>query len=289
MTTGFGVDPLTDGSGNPTAGTSSLDIRKIYGALYPTPGIITGAVVSTTAGLNYTVTAGVVAISTGTGEIVLAPIPSGTVATGAVTSNRTDIVYAKQNYVADGNVDVVLGVVSGTNPTLPARAVALKTFTLASGITKTSDAVQSGGVNYVIPYGASLGLLHSHRNTELGLIASTSTWGVGSFYLPTDRRVRVNLQTNLSANGATGFDNSKYCEVYFNIILDSIQKWRWNTPGLHQSNATFGWTDMITLNAGWHTIGYDRIKTGTGTPYHWYQANGLGGTLFWVEDMGPSV
>lgn len=289
MTTGFGVDPVVDGSGNPTAGMSALDVRKVFGGLFPIKGIITGGVVSTTGGLNYTVSAGVAAIDAGSGEVVLAPIPAGTVATGAVTANRTDIVYAKQNYVADGNVEVVLGVASGTSPTLPARAVALKTFTLASGITKTSDAVSSGGVDYAIPYGASLGLLHSHRNTALGTFTAMQTFGVGTFYLPTDRRVRVNLQTNLSANGAVGFDNSKYCEVYFNIITDGIQTWRWNTPGLHQSNATFGWTDMITLNKGWHTIGYDRYKTGSGTPYHWYQATGLGGTLFWVEDMGPSV
>lgn len=288
MGSGFGVDATLSG-GVPIGGTSSLDIRKIFGGLY-TAGIVSGAGVATTAGLNYSVSAGLAMISAGTGEIIPAPIPSGTVATAPVTTARTDIIYAKQNYPSiEGNSDVVLGVVSGTSPVLPARAVALKSYTLAAGITKTSDAVVTGGINYAIPYGASLGLLHADRVVGNGTFSANSTWGVKSFYLPTDRRVRINLQTNLSANGANGFDNTKYCEVYFDIVLDGLRKWRWNTPGLHQSHATFGWTDMITLNAGWHTIGYDRIKTGAGTPFHHYEANGLGGTLFWVEDMGPSV
>lgn len=288
MTTGLGVDPVLDANDKPIAGMSSLDLRKINGALY-TPGIVTGGVVATTTGMTYTVTAGVAMIKTGTGEIVPAPIPSGTVTTTAAGgASRTDIIYVRQNYFAeDGDSNTVIGVASGT--ALPTRALALKSYTVAPGITKTNDAVQTGGVNYAIPYGASLGLLHSDRVIGNGTFSGTSTFGVKTFYLPTDRRIRVNLQTNLSANGAVGFDNSKYCEVYFDIICDNVKFWRWNTPGLHQSHATFGWTDMATLNAGWHTIGYDRIKTGSGTPFHHYEAGGLGGTLFWVEDMGPSV
>jgi hypothetical protein len=287
MTTGLGVDPVVDGSGNPTAGMSSLDQRKISGALY-TPGIISGGVVGTTTGMTYTVTAGVAAIQTATGEIVLAPIPSGTVTTTAAGgSARTDIVYVRQNYFAnDGNSDTVIGVASGT--ALPTRALALKKFTVNPGITKTQDAVQTGGIDYSIPYGASLGILHSDRVIGNGTFTSTSTFGTKTIYLPTDRTVRFAITTNLSSSGAVGFDNSKYTEVYFDVMVDSILRFRWNTPGLSQSHGTYHWADVMTLPAGYHTVSYNRTKTG-GTPFHHYEVGGLGGTLFWLEDVGPSV
>ena len=124
MTSGWGVDATLVG-GVPTSGTTDLDVRKVWGALY-TPGIISGCVITKSSSqLKYTVASGVVAIQTATGEIVMAPIAGGTVTTPTVTANRTDIVYAQQAFpTIEGNSNIVLGVAS----TLPPRAVALATL-----------------------------------------------------------------------------------------------------------------------------------------------------------------
>jgi len=285
MTSGFGVEATVDGGGVVTSGTTSSDIRKIFGALY-TPGIMQGGVVTTNATLmRYQVTAGVVAIRTSTGEIILAPFDATNVTTTAApgSGSRVDTIYVQQRYPSiEGDSNIFVGVAAGT--ALPARAVALKKYTVSAGNTNTNQAVQSGGIDYVLPYGASLGVIHKHQNVANGTFSSTSSaWGIGSFYVPVDRLIEVSILTNLSCP-------SGYVEVAFDFVMDGAKKWRWNTPGLTVANSSYFWSDTIVATAGTHTVGYDRFGSGgSGTPFHHFQGAALQGTKFTVRDLGPVI
>lgn len=290
MTSGFGVDRSADG----TSGTSSSDIRKIFGGLY-TPGVISGSTVTTSATLmRYTVAAGVAAISTGSGEIILAPIPAGSVTASAapVSGTRTDIIYAQQHYPSiEGDANLVLGV----DTALPARAIQLAKYIVSAGDTNTDQTVRTGGVDYSIPYGANLGLLHRYQDTTNGSYPNSMTRkGHGTIYLPTDRRIKFEIKTVLYAVGAVRFDDTKYCEYGFLPSIDGGDMVLWSTPGLHQAWQTLTYSVYRNVTAGTHEVNYGQFRiVGPGTAGSAYGVDGLGygreGTIFTVRDDGPAI
>jgi hypothetical protein len=203
--------------------------------------------------MSYTINSGVVAIKTATDEIILAPVATTTISTAAApgSGSRTDIIYVQQRYPSiEGDANIVVGV--GT--VLPARAVELKRFVVSAGNTNTNAAVATGGINYSIPYGASLGVLHRWQNTYTGLLSiPLLREGHGTFTVPTDRRVRFSVNALLYSSGAVGFDNSKYTEHYFLPNIDGGDMIIFTTPGLHQAWAQYYWEHTINVSAGTHT------------------------------------
>lgn len=294
MTSGFGVDPTLDGSGAVISGTSSQDIRSIFGGLF-TPGLVSGGAVTTSASaMTYTVAPGVCIIPTATGQNVPAPIPAGTltVASGPVSGSRVDIVYAQQRFPSiEGDSEVSLGI--GT--TLPPRAVQLNTYTVPAGVTNTNAATSSNSINYSIPYGATLGRLHYYQMAwNGGLYNDLHRYGYGTITLPTDRRVKFTIRAVLYSPGASGFDNSKYCEWYFLPNYDNGDFVIWTTGGLHQAWQTFIFEQEVTLPAGTHTVNFGTgRKVGPGTANTFFGTDGQGfgrnGIEFIVEDAGVAV
>lgn len=293
MTTGWGADPIKDGSGNVTVGTTAADIRQITGSLY-SAGLISGGVVTRSpSALTYTVSNGVAAFPM-TADLsspyrpenqrtVLGPIPAKVLTTTAPSSGtRVDIIYAQQHTPADDS-DANVVVEYGT--TLPARAVLLNAFIVSAGNTNTNQTVRTMDVKYSIPYGASLGMLYNVRSTFNGAFTVRATDLSGTFFLPTDRLVRVSLMASLSASGATGFSNAHYCEAGYDIFIDGVKKYTWTSVGLHQAWAEHNWSDVIVLPAGTRTIRSERFRSiGPGTPVA--RATNYGALLS-VEDIGP--
>lgn len=292
MATGIGVDPTKDGSGVITSGRSALDDRKIWGALY-SPGIVSGGVVTTSpSALQYTVSEGVAAIKTATGQIVMAPIPATTVPTASNTSGsaRTDIVYVKQRFPADGDSNVIVGVAS----TLPTNALELMKFSVPNNAANTNSATRTGFQSYAIPYGSNLGTLYEYAFTTSGALSVDNvTRGSGSFYVPTDRRLRFSISAVLYSSGAVGFDNTKYCEYLFIPRLDNQDLILWVSGGLHQARATFTWYTDVNVTAGNHTTNFaGQRAVGPGTPAtQWDGATGgtHRGIVYRIEDIGVTI
>ena len=294
MTSGFGVDR----SANGLSGTSSQDIRRINGALY-TPGIISGIETTTSASaMTYSISEGVVAIPTGVGEIVLAPVSQTTVATPAAptTGSRTDIIYVKQRFpsiVAEGDAEVVVGV--STNGVLPANSLEIRRYTIPAGITKTNSAILTGELNFSLPYGGGQGVLHRWQNTYSGLLStSLIREGHGKFTLTTDRLVTFRVKAVLNAAGASGFDNSKYCEWGFLFSHSGGDFVLHTTPGLHQAWATYQFESQVPMGAGTHTVNLGSLRiVGPGQAETHYGVDGQGfgreGVQFTVTDDGPIV
>lgn len=293
MTAGFGVDPTKDGSGNIISGTSAQDIRKIWGGLF-TKGVISGGVVSLSSALmTYQVSAGVAAVPVGSGETVLMPIPATTINAAPVgpSGERVDVIYAKQKLpTTDGSSEVEVGY--GT--TLPDRAVLLNQFTQPANATVTSVGTKSGFIDYSIPYGSSLGVLHRAQwNTNGDLPNAATTWGSAQIYLPTDRLVRYTVHATLNAKSAAGFDNSKYVEYAFIPKLDNNTVIGWNSPGLSQGWSTYQFSTVDAITAGLHTVSMKMLRGGgTGTAETHYGTYGEfihKGIEFLIEDIGPVV
>lgn len=293
MATGIGVDPTKNGSGVITSGRSSLDDRKIWGALY-SPGIVSGGVVTTSgSALQYSVSEGVAAIKTATGQIVMAPIPATTVPTTANTGTgaRTDIVYVKQRFPADGDSNVVVGVA----PTLPANALELMKFSVPVNAANTNAATRTGFQSFAIPYGANLGTLYDYTYTTTGpLPQSLVRVGHTTFYVPTDRRLRFTVTALLFAGGASGFSDSTYCEYGFLPNIDGGDFVIFTSPGLHQAWATYSWSEEINVTAGAHTTNLGMLRmVGPGVPRTHYGIDEFGfgrqGIQYRIEDAGVSV
>lgn len=285
MPVGWGVDPTLSGS-TVTSGTTSQDVRKVWGALYA-PGIISGCTVKTNANMTYTVNGGVVAVKTATGEVVMCPVNTTTIPTAVAPASgtRTDIIWVRQRTPTnDNNSEVVVEV--GT--TLPARAQEIRRYNVPAGITATTSAVPTGGITFSIPYGANLGTLHHYRNTHNGAVANNYLReGVGTIFLPTDRLLRFRYIGCHSAQGAVRFDDSKYCEMRVVPSLDGNDFELWTTGGLHQAWQTVYFETTIPTTAGTHTVSYIRGReVGPGTILQW---NGgmRRGADFYVEDAGP--
>lgn len=295
MATSWGIDPLKDVDGKVTIGTTADDFRQIQGGLY-TPGLISGGTVTVSvSSMTYTVAGGVAAypiVTTGVPQTVLGPVPSGTLTTTAATSGtRVDMIYAQQRTVAaDGDPNIVLGI--GTS--LPARAVLLDAYIVGTTTTNTKAATRSVDIKYSIPYGASLGRLVNVTSTFNSVFGITqgnptgrSTVASGLFYLPTQRLVSTQLTVALSANGAVGFDNSKYCEAAYDIFFDNIKTFTWTTMGLHQARQEINWDIDVAVQAGPHSIRVEHYKlTGPGNPRGWSSTGNPYARLM-LTDIGP--
>lgn len=291
MATGFGIDPVKDAGGVITSGTSAADIRQIWGGLY-TPGLISGGVVTTSpSALTYTVSAGVAVVRIATGQNVPIPIPATTVPTTKPSSGtRTDYVYAQQKTPStDGSSDVIVAV--GT--TVPVRAVKLAQFTISSTNTNTNAAIRTLGVDYSIPYGGSLGILHKAGDSFAGVLGPnnvTSYLLSGSFYLPTDRRLGFSLTVSSSSNDGSDGTINDWIEPNFSPQLDNVDqaKFVWRATGTW-SVQTFTAETENTVPAGWHTARVKRFVWSRGTRPLAMHINPKYSTYFSVTDLGVAV
>lgn len=301
MTSGWGVD-ATVANNVVTSGTTSADVRKVWGALY-TPGIISGCVITRSgSAMTYTVSSGVVAISPSIGEVIMAPVQGAPVtAAGAPgTGTRVDVVYAQQRQPASGDSNVALDVLSFANEgaiVLPPASQELGRFLVSAGQTNTNAATRLGGITYSIPYGGTLGNLHHWNNKYDGDLSNALLReGYGTFKLPTDRLVRFRYTVVLSARNASGFDNSKYCEYGYLFRSEEIggDFVLHTTPGLHQAWATYQFESTLILPAGNNTVSVGGLRiVGPGTAWQHYgtdsQGFGRRGGEFDVDDLGPAV
>jgi hypothetical protein len=298
MTSGLGVDPTKSGT-TITSGTTSQDIQQIFGGLY-TPGMVSGGTVTTSpSAMTYTTTAGVAIVPMATGQNVPIPVPATTITALAVPASgtRTDIIYAQQRTPAiDGDSDVIVNY----GPTLPARSVALKTYTQPAGATNSSAGAVSGDIIYSIPYGASLGQLHFYNWTTPGALptAGITRVGAGTIFLPTDRLVNWKVVCVMYAMNATGFDNAHYSEYGFLPHFDGPSGTGdfvlWTTPGLHQAWATYTFEATIPMAAGTYNVNLGMLRiVGPGTPATHYggdsQGFGRRGIEFTITDVGVLV
>lgn len=183
-------------------GTTDTAMRHILAAQWASTGVVSGLAVKGGTTLAYTVAAGVAVCSKGASDgKTLAWFEGGSTTTVAANSSgnpRIDCVWITSHDLTQGDSDnlVTLGVTQGTPaatptaPTIPTYATLLAQMRMPAGATTTANATQAASIGYAIPYGASLGVLHSYVSTYDGISDTSATWYTDDsarLYLPTDR------------------------------------------------------------------------------------------------------
>ena len=298
MVTGWPIDSVT--SGSTTVGMTAASARQIVAAQFPTAGVMSGCGVSTSSSaMSYSVAAGVAVATRGPAYgSVLVPVPATTVTTdeGPASGTRTDYVYALQHDPSQGDTDnsVVVSVAKGTTP--PTGAVVLATFSVPAGARTTSAATVAGSVNYAIPYGGSLGVLHDDTNTMDGVGDSRpSMWYTeqhGSFFLPTDRRLQFRFTATISTQD--DWSDTAHGGWYMAFRLDGT-----DLVGTEISlDRTWAVKQVIwdaNVAAGSHTVAiHSHHVWGSAPWFHYSPASGSGqssylGRRFQVIDQGVAA
>lgn len=183
-------------------GTTDTAMRHILGAQWESTGVVDGLAVTGGTTLSYSVASGVAVCSKGASDgKTLAWFAGGSTPTVAANSSgnpRIDCVWITSHDLTQGDADnlVTLGVTQGTPaatptaPTIPTYATLLAQMRMPAGATTTANATRAASMGYAIPYGASLGVIHSFVNTFDGIADTSSRWYTedsATLYLPTDR------------------------------------------------------------------------------------------------------
>ncbi|RRJ85897.1 hypothetical protein EG850_10940 [Gulosibacter macacae] len=299
MPTGVGIDAMTVG-GN-IVGRTALDDRMLVRSGFHNLGIVMGCRVTGSAtAMAYVLDSGADPVSVavasrgGADGATTFPIASGTVTTTAApaSGSRIDLIWARQNDPSKGDADnlVTSGVTQGNAaptpvaPALPAGAVELARALVPSGATRGSATTLTPGPR-AIPYGASLGVLHSFRDVRNSALPdAVETVGAGSFVLPTARTLEFRIMPSLmpTASGARGAQ-------FFRAALDDIDRATFVAQVDGASTQTFIWTAEVP--AGEHTVAYKRLKRDGQSArglYGAYQGEVYQGTVFQVIDLGAA-
>lgn len=284
MTTGFGIDP-TITNGVVTSGTTGSDIQRITGALF-NPGVIQqgAGITGSSTKMEYRIPNGVVAITTGPGFRVLTPyaITILTVATNATSSARTDKIYVKQNTPAlDGNSNAEIKYTSGA---IPENSVQIGTMIVPAGATTTANATPSGNLDWSVPYGSSGKVLYRYTDTTNGLISNAPKTINGTFYLPTDRTIDIDVFTTCDM-----IDASDANSLYTKVVIDGVSRITYITGRLSSWAQTDYWSTPFTLAAGHHTVSFTRdavVNNNADKVKLVYQAGVYGGTIYTIRDAG---
>lgn len=271
MATGFGVDPTKNAQGVITSGTSSRDLRVVVGGMY-NQGILRGCEVATsTSGLEYKISGGSCILSIGNGggiagpsgneEHVMLPIyPTTVTTTASGASPRTDFVYVKQNIPSiDGNSNIVYGVTSTRPGTYDQRLVIQELHVPANMTGNTSKAVKVIDRNYATPVSTGGKYLVDKRDTYDGLLNLRDLNDLGaSFYLATDRLIRVDFTVTVDCDFNDGIQEALYSFIH----IDGVRRATFSTGKIDD-----GWTKTIsnsyltTLSQGNHNITLKRDST----------------------------
>lgn len=231
-TTALGIMQTSDG-----AGVDPLTHRRIIKARWSNPGIIGGLAVTGGSGLTYNVSAGNAVLSRSSSDGYTEAYWEGgatpAVSTGDPSNPRIDTVWLKAYDAQQGDPDnrVHVGVTQGTPssspvaPSAPSGCLAIARMRVPAGATSTASAQQTSERSYAIPYGATLGLLASYRDTTNGVIDSVkqrrATRCAVQVTLPTDRLLDLRFVASVSSSGVYGSDD--YTNWYVSFLVDGSE------------------------------------------------------------------
>lgn len=307
MPTGVGIDAMTVG-GN-IVGRTALDDRLLVRSGFHNLGIVMGCRVTGSAtAMAYVIDSGADPVSVavasrgGADGATTFPITSGTVTTSAApaSGSRIDLIWARQNDPSKGDADnlVTVGVTQGNAaptpvaPALPAGAVELARALVPSGATRGSATTLTPGP-HAIPYGTSLGVLHTATDTASTALTfgATTERGKATIVLPTPRRVEFVLRPTVATAtaGQTG-------SMLYSFRLDGVDIVAFEHELTHYWKTGLIAFD-VTVPAGEHTVSYtekfhSRSSSGVTASKKYGPVGGnwgalsVAGTIFKVADLG---
>lgn len=250
------------------AKTTPETVQKIIAAQYTNSAdnpVIGGGVITGLGTLAFQVSAGVAVCTTAAGAVMVAWDATQTALITPPSSGTTYwVVYVDVN----GNVLV---------NTLPVVApyVTLGKFSVPAGTTATSSLTNTWNTNYALPYGASLHTLFDGTDKSNNAMGGTINVVTGSFYVPTDRRVCIELTTSLMAVQAHTGNPVATGSAYQKIILDGVLIRSMERQLTGNAESTEQYREYVNVQKGTHTVmlslddgvtGYKRFYADGGWP-----------------------
>lgn len=264
-TTALGIMQASDG-----AGVDPLTHRRIIKSHWANTGIVSGLEVTGGSGLTYNVSAGNAVLSRSNSDgYTEAYWEGGTtdaVSTGDPSNPRIDTVWLKAYDAQQGDPDnrVHVGVTQGTPssspvaPSAPSGCLAIARMRMPAGATSTSSAQQTTARDYAIPYGSTLGLLASYRDTANGAFDTTrmskSFRCSVQVTVPTDRLLELRFTASVASGGDYGSDD--YTNWYHAFALDGTEV-QYSGGEVYLNNTTcetYTWTHVVEVAAGVHSV-----------------------------------
>lgn len=245
--------------------TTPETIQKIIAAQYTNSSdnpLIGGGVITGLGTLAFQVAAGVAIHATAAGAVQVAWDATQTaLITPPASGTATWVVY----------VDVSGNVLVGAAP-ITAPYVTLGQFSVPAGTTATSSLTNTWNTNYALPYGASLHTLFDGTDKSNAAAGGTVNAVTGSFYVPTDRRVCIELTTSLMAVQAGTGNAVATGSAYQKITLDGvlIRSMERQLTGIAESTEQY--REYVTVQKGTHTVMLTLADGVTG--YRRYYADG---------------
>lgn len=261
MSVALGVPQSSSG-----VGTSALEMRKILGSILRNKGVVEGLNVKGTTSLYYSVDSGVATCSKGESDgYTIAYYPGGntpSVQSNASGQSRIDTIWLTSHDIQNGDKDnlVTIGVSQGTPssppvvPEIPSDATPIANVMLPAGATSTQNAYVISERAYVIPYGASMGILLDKTDTSYKGVykGSAYTYASGQIHVPTDRLLSVKLtETTWAWHPST---HDWVGSGYIDWTLDGIVQRAFRFTNYPDTPTTCCFEDIVEVTAGSHTI-----------------------------------
>lgn len=241
MATSFGMDPIVNGAS--VTGTTSTDIRQIFGAMFnQNQGIIQGADVTLNSNRTYSISAGLVLnhIGAPVSGHVLTPVYAATVsAPEATVGDAIHYVYVRQNVPdKDGNNGIVYGVSTSVIGVDDPRLI-IATFKVPKNYTRTTQATRIDFGNLPAPIWAvgTAGYVRDSFSGNLSTRATKSTSLVANLPQGPDRSftVDINLSVRVTAN-------TPQESLYVYLLVNGSRKAIFSTGLLNATGQTFNWS-----------------------------------------------
>lgn len=241
MATSFGMDPIVNGAS--VTGTTSADIRQIFGAMFnQNQGVVQGAKVTLNANRTYTISDGLVLNYLGApvNGHVLTPVYASTVTAPAATSgDAIHYIYVRQNVPSkDGNNGIVYGV-STSDIGVDDPRIVISSFKVPKNYTRTNQATRINYGNLPAPIW-SVGTAGYVRDTfggNLSARATKSTSLIANLPQGPDRSYTIDI--DLSARIITG---SAPESLYVYLIVNGVRRAIFSTGLLSPTGQTYHWS-----------------------------------------------
>lgn len=219
MATSFGIDPIV--TETTVKGTTSADIRQIFGAMFNfNQGVLQGAKVTTNNSMTYTISSGLVLNYVEQGGVtghILTPVYDKTITAPKSSVATTHYIYVKQNLEAvDGNNDITYGVSTSAISALADARLHIATFKVPANMTRTTQATFVNDGNRSSPLWAtgSCGYIRDTYNGKLSARTNNAVSLVAQ--IPQGpREIQVTITSNIGAVNPVKVE-SMYYNLYIN-------------------------------------------------------------------------
>ena len=258
--------------------TKPETVQQITASLYSNYSdspVLGGYEITGRADLSFNVSAGSAVHSQGTGRAtyVCSDAAQTALITPPVSGTQTWIVYVD----SDGQVNV------GTNPEAP--FVTLGQYDVPAGCTATSSLTNTWNTNYALPYGATLPPLFDGTDRSNWAAGGDFIVVSGAFYVPTDRRICLEITTSLMAVQAGTGNAVSQGSAYQRIVLDGsrIREMERQISGVAESTEQY--REYATVSKGTHTVSLG-LRDGVTGYKRFYSDGGWPGQRLTVLDLG---